>query len=253
LFCTAERRAARTTTHFVAVADAMTERYLDAGIGRREQYTRIVSGFDLAPYLSAANDVQRRAHWGIAPEDLVIGKIARLFKLKGHHDLLAIAPTLLRQCPRAKFLLVGDGEWRDRLTREARALGLQERFVFSGLAAPAEIPRLIGIMDVVVHLSRREGLPRALPQALAAARPVVAYDGDGAKEVCLENKTGFLLRPGDLAGLTARLLQLAGDPALRERLGRTGQALVRERFGVEKMIHDLHELYVNLARARGLA
>ena len=64
-------------------------------------------------------------------------------------------------------------------------------------------------MDALVHLSLREGLPRALPQALAAAKPVVAYDCDGASEVCLDGQTGFLVQPGDLTGLKNRLLQLA--------------------------------------------
>jgi glycosyltransferase involved in cell wall biosynthesis len=250
LLKSAERRAGKITTHFVAVADAMTEQYLRAGIGRREQYTRILSGFDLAPYLSAANDPQQRARWGIAPTDIVIGKIARLFKLKGHDDLFMVAPALIRHCPRIKFLLVGDGEWRERLASKARALGLMKYFIFTGLVSPGEIPGLIGITDLVVHLSLREGLPRALPQALAAARPVVAYDCGGANEVCIENETGFLVAPGDLPALTDRLLRLAADPALREKLGKHGQYLVKQKFGVERMIDDLHNLYLKLAGAR---
>jgi glycosyltransferase involved in cell wall biosynthesis len=102
-------------------------------------------------------------------------------------------------------------------------------------------------MDIVVHLSMREGLARVLPQALAAARPVVAYDCDGAGEVCLENETGFLVRPGELAGLTERLSRLAADAALRERFGRRGRDLVRERFGVERMVDALYALYLRLA------
>ena len=211
IFRAAERRAARVTTHFVAVADAMTQQYLAAGIGRPEQYTKIFSGFALEPYLSAKNDPQLRARWGLQPDDIVIGKIARLFKLKGHDDLFAVAPELVRRCPRIKFLLVGDGEWRARFENQARSAGFEKHFIFTGLVPPAEVPALVGIMDILVHLSRREGLPRALPQALAAARPVVAYDCDGAREVCFDNETGFLVLPGDLAGLTDRLLQLALD------------------------------------------
>ena len=109
---------------------------------------------------------------------------------------------------------------------------------------------LLGIMDVVAHLSLREGLPRALPQALAAARPIVAYDVDGAREVCVDNETGFLLRPGDLAGLRDWLLRLAGDSALRERLGRAGQQFVRQRFGVQQMVDDLHQLYLRMGAGR---
>ena len=250
LFRSAERYAARVTTHFVVVAEAMKEQYLAAGIGRPEQYTKIVSGFALEPFLAAGNDLRLRARLDFAPEDIVIGKIARLFKLKGHDDLLAVAPALVQRCHRIKFLLVGDGAWRTRLENQARSLGLGRHVVFTGLVTPAAVAPLVGVMDVLVHLSLRERLPRALPQALAAGRPEVAYDADGAREVCLENETGFLLRPGDRAGLSERLLRLAEDPPLRRRLGQRGRQWVQERFGVQRMVDDLHQLYLRLGGAR---
>jgi len=246
LFRAAERHAARVTTHFVVVADAMKRQYLNAGIGRTDQYTKIFSGFPLEPFLASTNDLQLRARLGLAPDHIVVGKIARLFKLKGHDDLLAVAPELVRLCPQIRFLLIGDGPWRGRLEQQARSLGIEKSVVFTGLVAPAAVPSLVGIMDMLVHLSSREGLPRALPQALAAARPVVAYDTDGAREVCLENETGFLLQPGDLPGLRERILRLARDAALRQRLGHRGQQFVQQRFGVQRMVDDLHQLYLRL-------
>ena len=250
LFRSAERYAARATTHFVVVAEAMKQQYLSAGIGSPDRYTKIFSGFPLEPFLASANDLGLRAKLGLTPEDIVIGKIARLFKLTGHEDLLKIAPTLVRSCPRIKFLLVGDGLWRPRFEALARSLNLQKNIVFTGLVPPAEVPRLMGVMDIVVHLSSREGLPRALPQALAAGRPVVAYDSDGANEVCHENKTGFLVHPRDLPGLQQRLLLLAQDAPLRERLGQCGQQFVQERFGVQRMVDDLYQLYLRLVSAQ---
>ena len=113
---------------------------------------------------------------------------------------------------------------------------------------PTEIPALVGIMDVLVHLSRREGLARALPQALAAGRPVIAFDCDGAREVCLDGKTGFLISPGDNYQLTRRLLELVGDTTLREDLGTAGRNFVREHFAAERMVDELHQLYLRLAR-----
>jgi len=244
----AERFAARHTSHFVTVAHAMTRQYLAAGIGCQEQFTCIRSGFDLKPFLEAKNDPAFRASLGLRPGDFVVGKIARLTSLKGHDDLLAAAPALTRACPSIRFLLVGDGPLRERLHAKARERGLQDHFVFAGLVTPSEIPCLIGIMDVVAHLSRREGLPRALPQALAAGRPIVAYDADGAGEVCLSEQTGFLVRPNDVDDLTKRLLLLAGDPALRERLGENGQRLVVKEFSLERMVQELCALYRDLSR-----
>jgi len=252
VFRTAEKYAARATDHFTVVADAMRDQYLAAGIGRPNQYTKIFSGFRLEPYLHAVNDPARRAKYGLEPGDFVVGKIARLFELKGHDDLFAAAPELVRRCPRIKFLFVGDGPWRERFETMARTAGLAKHFIFTGLVPPAEVASLVGIMDALVHLSLREGLPRALPQALAAARPVVAYDCDGAREVCRDGRTGFLLPPGDRAGLIDRLCRLAADPALRAELGTNGQRYVRENFGVQKMVDDTHALYLELAAERGL-
>jgi len=250
-FRAAEKRAARATTHFVVVAEAMKTRYLAAGIGRPEQYTKIFSGFSLEPFLAAKNDLAVRARLGLQPGDFVVGKIARLFKLKGHDDLFAVAPEVVRRCPPIKFLIVGDGEWRGRFEHLAKALHLERHFIFTGLIPPAGIPALVGVMDTLVHLSRREGLPRALPQALAAGKPVVACDCDGAGEVCLDGQTGFLVQPGDLIGLKSRVLQLAGDAGLRAKLGGCGRQFVCEHFAVEKMVDAVYQLYLKLAAERG--
>jgi len=246
IFRTAEQWAGRVTTHFVVVAEAMARQYLAAGIGRPDQYTRIYSGFDLEPFLQARNDPERRARLGAGPQDLLVGKVARLFKLKGHDDLLDVAPALVRKVPQLKFVFLGDGAWRGRLEARVRALGLAEHVRFVGLVPPAEIPAWMGILDVVVHLSRREGLPRALPQALAAGKPVVAYACDGAPEVCRPGETGFLVTPGDRAGLEQAILRLLQDAGLRQRLGQQGRAWVRQHFDVQTMVDALHALYVRL-------
>ena len=155
LFRAAERWAGKVTTHFVVVANAMREQYLAAGIGRPELYTRIFSGFALEPFLSAANDLALRARLGLSPQDVVVGKIARLFKLKGHDDLFVVAPDLVQECPQLKFLLVGDGPWRARFEAQARSLGMEKHFIFTGLIAPQDVPTLVGIMDVVEHCLKR--------------------------------------------------------------------------------------------------
>ena len=248
IFRAAERRAGRVTSHFISVADAMTEQYLAAGIGRREQYSTIRSGFDLSPFTNAGNDPMLRAKLGIGPRDFVVGMIARLFELKGHDDLFTVAAEIVRLEPHTRFLLIGDGPWRDRFERFLAVHGLRSHFVLAGLIPPTEVPRYVGIMNCLVHLSRREGLPRALPQALAAGKAVVAYDCDGAREVCHDRKTGRLLAPGDLPGLIEAIVALSKSGDLRNQLGANGRQLVREQFSAEKMVTDIHALYVRLLK-----
>jgi glycosyltransferase involved in cell wall biosynthesis len=230
----------------------MTKLHLAAGIGRPEMFTRIFSGFNLEPFLHAANDPALRRQLGLEERHFVIGKLGRMFKLKGHADLVAAFARILPQVPHARLLFVGDGSLRSEIESQIRALGLAGKVIFTGLVPPGEVARYVGIMDCLAHLSYREALSRALPQALAAGKPVVAYDFDGADEVCLENETGFVVRTGDTDAAGQRLLQLANDPALREKFGRAGTAFVRQNFSVEKMVDDQYNVYLKLAAERGL-
>ncbi len=230
----------------------MTKLYLAAGIGKASMFTRIFSGFKLEPFLNAVNDLALRKQLGLDETHFVIGKIGRLFKLKGHADLLAAFQKVLLQIPHARLLFVGDGALREEIENQVRTLGLDDKVIFTGLVPPDEVARYVGIMDCLAHLSYREALSRALPQALAAAKPVIAYDFDGADEICLENETGFIIRTGDTDATAQKLLQLAKDSALRKQFGRRGQQFVKENFSIEKMVDDQYNIYLKLAAERGL-
>ena len=241
-----ERLAGSLTDHFFSVANAMIDQYQAAGIGVPTQYDRVFSGFDVGRFEDQAPDLHLRRTLGIQPDDLVIGKIARLFELKGHRELLPVIAKLQKRFPKVKLLLVGDGVLKQELEQQAKALGIESKVIFAGLVPPAEVPNYIGLMDVLVHLSWREGLPRALPQGLAGGVPVVAYDLDGAPEVCLSGVNGFLVQPGHESELLDRLDDLLCDPARRKAFGRAGQERVMKDFSEEKMVHDTYRLYRKL-------
>src|SRR5580704_2615877 len=173
-------------------------------------------------FLNARRDDSLRASLGVSSGDLVVGKIARLFRLKGHEFLFEAAPRIVAVVPNVKFLLVGDGIYRERFERLATEMNLRGYFVFTGLVPPTEIPRYVASMDLLVHLSLREGLPRGLPQALACGKPVVAFDVDGAREVCVEGETGLLVRAGDVTGLANAVIRLLQDKDLANRMGTQG-------------------------------
>jgi glycosyltransferase involved in cell wall biosynthesis len=177
-----ERRTAPISTKIVCVADAMAEQSLAARIGRKDQYVTIYSGMETRPFLESSSTREEvRSRLGIASTDIVAGTIARLFDLKGHDDLLDIAPDLCAKYPRLRFLWVGDGTLRKRFEDRMDAMGLRDRFILTGMVPPGEVPALTGAMDILVHPSRREGLARALPQGGLAGKPTITYDIDGAR------------------------------------------------------------------------
>lgn len=239
-----ERWAARRCHRLISVADAMTDLLVEAKIAERSKFVTIYSGMDIEPFLNAdQNRLQLRKDLGIRPEDIVVGKIARLFHLKGHQYLLACAQRVVQADPRIRFLLVGDGILRESLEKEIASMGLKNHFIFTGLVPPHEIPDLIGAMDMLMHVSLREGLARALPQALLAGKPVISYDIDGAKEVVIEDQTGILLPPKSTQPLGDAILKLANDADLRTRLGLQGRLLCQERFGHQSMTKQIRRLY----------
>ncbi len=250
-FQSCERWAAKRCHHLISVADAMTQLMVDAGIAPREKFTTIHSGMDVEPFLAANQHRDAvRLQFGIRDDEVVIGKVARLFHLKGHDDLVSAAAELVRRSPQVRFLLVGDGILRETLTKRIESLGIQSHFVFAGLVDPCEVPRMIGAMDVLVHTSYREGLARALPQALIAGKPVVSYDCDGAREVVLDDETGYLVQPSDTKGLTVALGRLIESEEMRQRMGRAGQSKFTDTFRHETMTRRIREVYDSVLALR---
>lgn len=250
-FQACERWASKRCHALVSVADAMTELMVAANVAPREKFTTVYSGMEVEPFLHAAEHRERvRRELGYGPNDIVIGKIARLFKLKGHDDVIEAARKMIadggsttRFTSNVRFLFVGDGIFRQRLQQQIAAAGLNDHFQFTGLVPPERIPELIAAMDIVVHASLREGLARVLPQALISGRPAVSYDVDGAREVVIPGQTGILVPPRDIAGLAAALSTLAADPALRDRMGREGRQRFTDLFRHEQMTAQLRTLY----------
>jgi glycosyltransferase involved in cell wall biosynthesis len=252
LFIQLERWAARRCHHMISVADAMTELMVQARVAPREKFTTIYSGMDVEPFRQADQwrEAARR-ELGFTDSDIVFGKIARLFHLKGHTYLLQAAQRVIAANPHCRFLLVGDGILREQFESQIRHLGLEAHFRFTGLVPPERIPFYISAMDSLVHTSLREGLARTLPQALIAGKPVISYDVDGAREVVLPDETGFLLPPQSVEALADAILQLAADAALRKRLGQGGQNRFTTQFRHQHMTARIRDLYCQLLAQTG--
>jgi glycosyltransferase involved in cell wall biosynthesis len=191
-----------------------------------------------------------RRELGLADGDVAFATVARLFELKGHDDIVAIAKDVLAANPNIRFVWIGDGILRERLIAELERLGIRRSFILTGLVRPERIPELLHAVDAVIHPSLREGLARVLPQALLAGRPVISYDIDGAREVVLR-ETGILLEPRDLEGLRRGILRLASDPALRAALGSEGRRRFADQFRHETMTRQLRSLYERLLQLSG--
>jgi glycosyltransferase involved in cell wall biosynthesis len=250
LYIALERWAARDCDRIFAVAQAMVDQCVAARVAAPEKYQVVYSGMELDRYLHLQRDEALAAQLGLTPGMPVVGKIARIFELKGYEQLVAAAPRIVAAVPGVRFLIVGDGNLRPWFESEIAKLGLREHFVFAGLVAPSEIPRYISLMNALVHLSLREGLPRTVVQALAGGVPAVGYRLDGTPEAIQDGENGYLCTPGDSDGVATAISRLLSDPARSRAMGLAGRAWVRDRWDWHLMVQQLETAYAELLAKR---
>ncbi|MCG3180316.1 MAG: putative glycosyltransferase EpsD [Phycisphaerae bacterium] len=251
LYVRLEHHVAQFTDVMLAVADAMIEQAVAAGIGPRWLFHTVYSGMQTQPYLNAADHRDAmRAKLGFGPRDVVIGTISRLSPGKGHPSLVDAMLPLASTPGTLKFLWVGDGPLRPMLEDRLSRLGLADRVTLVGLAPTEDIPEYLSAMDVLVHPSYWEGLPRTLPQALLAGLPVVSFDIDGAREVVRNGENGFLIRPGDVERLTWAIETLYSTPGLREKMGMRFREQLADQFDAERMGERIQQVYRDLVQGR---
>lgn len=250
LYIAIEKATAKRTDYFVSVADAMTDQSKAVGIGVDKPYITAYSAIDEEYFLEPIAQEKRaqfRREYDIPADAVVLVSIARLFMLKGHDHIIESARELAKRFDNVLWLFVGNGNLADQYKQRVRDLGLADRFRFTGLMPPSEIPLAIQSSDILVHCSLREGLARTLPQAMLCGRPAISFDVDGAREVVNET-TGRLVEPKNVPQLIDACAELIGEKTLRERLGQTGRESVTEKFAPDTMVDTIEHVYHELIR-----
>jgi len=247
LYVALERAAARWTDSFICVSDADIDKGERHGIFRRGQVVRIRSGIDLGPLRAAAGrGVALRRELGIPAGAPLAVMVACLKPQKDPLTFVRLAGRVRAALPESRFLLVGDGELRPAIERARAATGLADALLLSGWRR--DIPAIMDAADVVVLTSLHEGLPRVVPEAMAAGRPVVATAVDGTPEAVRHGETGYLMTPGDDEGGARFVIELLRQPDRARALGAEGARRVDE-FDIGRMVRQQEELYDRLSRS----
>jgi len=195
-----------------------------------------------------------RASLGVPSGAPLIVSVSRLFRWKGHGELLRALALAKREFPDVRLAIVGadypaDSGTTPALKAQARELGISENVVFTGQRS--DIPSLLAACDIFALPSFEEPFGLVFAEAMAMKRPVVALASGGTLEVVEHGKTGLLSEPGDIETLAGNIIQLLRDPALRARFGEQGRARVEAHFAPQRMARDAAELYRRLLMAHG--
>jgi glycosyltransferase involved in cell wall biosynthesis len=175
------------------------------------------------------------------PSLLSVGRLGADEGYKGQDAVIRAVPILLHRYPRLIYDVVGDGNWRPELEALARDLEVADHVRFHGTIADEELDRFYERATVFVMPSRREGFGFVFLEAMAHARPVIAGSEDAAAEVVRDGETGFLVEPGSVRQVAARLQLLLGDAELRQRMGLQGERVVAAEFSFDLFARRLGE------------
>ena len=206
----------------------------------------IHNGVDLDRYDHQEPCCTLREDYGMEPGAQIVGVVARLEPEKGHATLLEAWPAVVRACPDACLLIVGEGSLRAPLEAQARELKVAHRVVFAGRRD--DIPAVTAALDVAVLPSYREAQGLTVLEAMALGRPVVASNVGGIPEMVEDGVTGLLAPPHDAGALADAIIRLLRDHPYADTLARAGHDLVHDQFCVERMVHAIEDVYDEAAR-----
>lgn len=252
LYIALERRTAPVTDRLVVVSVLNRDKGLRDGIGAPAQYVTIRSAIDVQAFSDAAGDVTAlKRELGLRPGVPVVGTIGRLSPQKNPADFIRVAAAVKASGTPAQFLFVGDGPLRGEVQSRIRDAGLAQDVVLAGLRS--DVPQVLRCMDVFILTSLWEGLPRVIPQAMAAGVPVVANAVDGVGEVIRDGENGFTVAPGQIDRMSRIITGLLGDADQCRALARAGRSTARDHFSLGRMLADIECLYEQLLAEKGVA
>lgn len=203
--------------------------------------TVVYNGIDTALWGPAVSDPNLRAQCSIPEEAVVVGAIGNLYPVKGHIDLVRALPLIKAECPTIHVVILGRGDERDLLEREAASLGVGDRLHLVGFQEDAR--RWLNIMDCFVMPSLSEGMPLSLLEAMSAQLPVVVTGVGGIPEVVTHGESGWLVPPHQPDVLAKTIIHVVSNPSLSRSIAARARTRIETRFSARAMACAYGELY----------
>ena len=220
-----ERRTLLGADHIITVTQA--QRTLLQGLGIAASRISVSHNAIDPDWFSNDKHLDPRIRTHLGLQDLVVGFVGTMNRWQGIPQFKQVIGDVLNQCSNVSFLFVGDGEFRPELEDFCRSNGFGSRVVFTGRKPHREVPPLVAVMDIAVLLdSNSYGSPMKIFEYWAMGKAVIAPSVAPVLEVLSAGETGLLIEPGNAQQMVDRIVQLARDAHLRERLGSAGRAYV---------------------------
>lgn len=241
-----ERALARTSNALIAVSPEVRDDLVALGVAPADKIAVVRLGLDFDARLAAPPDARARLRreLGIGTDTFLVAWLGRMTEIKRADDLLHAFAAMRNRGHDAQLLVVGDGPLRPDLEALAASLGIGSSTHFTGFRSDVGV--IYAAADAVALTSANEGTPVSVIEAQAAGLPAVSTDVGGVRDVVRDGVSGFVVPPGEVMAIADRLGRLAGDEALRHRLGGAGREHAVSRYGIPRLVGDIDRLYREL-------
>ncbi len=244
-----DQLATRSSDVIVANSRIILEHVVQQEHMDRSKLRMIHNGVEIPRTMSDEDRLQLRDGWGIGPSDVLVGCVSNYRAGKALDRLIRTVVEAHAVDSRIRLVLIGHGPLREELQALIGQLGA-ERVVALGGHSP-DAAWLCQAFDIFAHASDAEGLPNAVLEAAAAARPIVATAAGGTGEIVQDGRTGILVPVGDSLSLGQGILRLAADDILRARLGAAALEHANREFGMDRFVEETAALYEELVVRHG--
>ncbi|HXG89025.1 MAG TPA: glycosyltransferase family 4 protein [Vicinamibacterales bacterium] len=252
----ADRLLAPHTDLAIAVSESTAEFTIRARQMPAERTKVVYLGAPLDEFARARSSEEvaaARAALGIDGSTIAIGTVTRLMPSKGNQYLIEAVPEIIRHHPRARVLIIGEGELQAELEAQARALNVGDRLVFAGFQR--DVAAVLSALDLIVFPSLWEGTPLTAFEALASGKPIVATDADGLLDILTDRKDAIVVPKRDAAALARAVNELIDHPEVAAELAREAQR-TGARYDIAAFVQKMERLYeilVDTSRPTGRA
>ena len=234
----------KLTDRLIAINNDIQQRLLNEGF-LEERVVKIPNGVDTGIFspLTGLKREELKNKVSLSGENVFLYS-GRLVKGKGLELLLKAMVDVVKFNKDVMLVLIGDGELEDRLKDMVRVLMLKNFVRFDGLVE--NVHEYLNASDIFIFPSLSEGMPNSLLEAMACGLPVIASKIGGVVDVVEDGKSGILVEPGDISGLSTAMIRLLKDDGLRQRLGAEARKRIVEGFSIDKIADEYINLYKTL-------
>ena len=205
-------------------------RRINSAAGQKLRFWRNGLDLDRLGPAEANERPAKRAAFNLAAEDFVLLTASRLAAWKRVDRAIAALPRILRGVPNALLLVVGDGEERANLERQARALGIAERVRFAGTVPQEKVVDYMHAADLFLAPADLSNVGNPLLEAMTCGLPIITVDAGATGELIRDGNTGRLLATGAPEAIADAVVALAEDNEERGRLGAGARRYAESEF-----------------------